>query len=59
MYVTLLIFINTVPIPNNINMKNFPNLVVTLLLAKIALRRIYYRAKESVVIVHKYQFNKQ
>jgi len=40
-------------------MNNFPNLVVTLFLAKNVLGRIYYRAKESVVIVHKYQFNKQ
>jgi hypothetical protein len=59
MCITLLIFINTVPFLNNINMNNFPNLVVTLFLAKNVLGRIYYRAKESVVIVHKYQFNKQ
>jgi len=58
MCVTLPIFINTVPFPNNTNMNNFPNLV-TLFLAKIVLRRIYYRAKESVVFVYKYQFNKQ
>jgi hypothetical protein len=54
MCVTLLILINTVPCPNNINTNNFPNLVVTLFLTKIVLRRIYYRAKEIVVFVHKY-----
>jgi hypothetical protein len=38
MPVTLLVFINTVPCPNNINMNNFPNLVVTLFLTKILLQ---------------------
>ena len=54
MCVTLLIFINTVSCPNNTNMNNFPNLVVTLCLTTILLRRIYYRANETVVIVQKY-----
>ena len=54
MCVTLFIFMNSVSCPNNFNMNNFPNLVVTLFLTKAVLRRIYYGAKETVVIVQKY-----
>jgi hypothetical protein len=47
MCVTLLIFINMVCYPKNINMSNFSNFVVTPFLTTIVLRPIYHIATET------------